>query len=74
MTAKTAASAVFALVSMITFAGCTPSQRTHTPMTAGSPAAFDALAGAHTRLVAGDILGVDLHLAAASRALLADAR
>lgn len=71
MTAKTAATAIAALTSIITLAGCTPSQAS---LARTSPGAFDALHGADTRLVAGDALGVEMHLAATSATMLAHAR
>ena len=71
MTAKTAAAAVFALVSSLLPVGCTPTQQPLS-ITTPQPAAFNTLGNGPARLVAGDALGVDLHLAAAHGAVLAD--
>ena len=73
MTAKTAATAVFSLVSSILTVGCTPAQHSLSIATP-RPAAFDTLGSAPARLVAGDALGVDLHFAAAHSAILANGR
>jgi len=73
MTAKTAATAVFSLVSSILTVGCTPAQHSLSIATP-RPAAFDTLGSAPAHLVAGDALGVDLHLAAAHGAVLVSGR
>ena len=71
MTAKIAASAILACTALFALGGCNE-QRPR--MGDARPGAFDALQGADARLVAGDQLGVDLHLVAASDRMLALSR